>query len=557
MIIQPSLPKKMKRLLLVVFLLQVYACYSQGLVVKNDDKGISLLSYRSLVLYSRDQRIGVPFSAEAHKVIRKGGKQELVWSHQGTITQIPQRNAWKMVYNFGELMNEYQQVKDTLFMTLTITNTSKSDTLAGVNIIPLQFKFPQRPNGFRQYFPYYHYNLDGPTVIPADYGAGKVVLSNEDVAKPVFVGLLDVNNPDGILYKVWVSAVPFNGMQTQGIPNIEDKIAPGKSVRYQLALRFYPSGTPDEKVAVPVVAKYRAHINAKSLWSDRRPLGALYLSSVTKQNPAANPRGWLPWLNISTRSADDIRQLRKEILAFATRSIANLKKINAQGMITWDIEGQEFPHAISYVGSPDKLPQVAPEMDAIADEYFAMFKQAGLKTGICIRPQEFILSKDGKSAVQKDVKDPAIVLIRKIKYARKRWGCTIFYVDSNVDEAGALLDAAFFKKVHEAVPDVLLIPEHQNMKYFEFTAPFEEMRFGGRMVDALTNVTYPSSFFVLTVSEAIFDPAGKRLISDEELKRSLQQGNVFLFRAWYDDEPTNSLVKKLVAEVNYNQKSSK
>jgi hypothetical protein len=77
------------------------------------------------------------------------------------------------------------------------------------------------------------------------------------------------------------------------------------------------------------------------------------------------------------------------------------------------------------------------------------------------------------------------------------------------------------------------------------------------MVDALTNVTYPSSFFVLTVSEAIFDPTGKRLISDEELKKSLQQGNVFMYRAWYEDEPTNSLVKKLVAEVNNNQKTSK
>jgi len=537
--------------------LQVYTCFSQNLIVKNDEKGIGFISYRNQVLLSNEKKIGIPFSTEAYKIARKGGKQEFVWSHLTSLVQTPQRNEWKMVYDFGEITQQYQQVKDTLFISITVTNTSKSDTLSGVNIIPLQLKFPQRPKGFQQFYPYYHYNLDAPTIIPADFGVGKMVLSNEDVVKPVYVGLLDANNPDGSMYKVWVSTVPFNGMQTQGVPNIEDKLAPGKSVRYQLALRFYPSGTPDEQVATPVVVKYRSHNNIKSIWNDRRPLGALFLSSVSKQNPEANPRGWLPSLNISIRTADDIRQLRKEILAYATRSIANLKKMNAQGMITWDIEGQEFPHAISYVGSPDKLPQIAPEMDAIADEYFAMFKQAGLKLGICIRPQEFILSKDGKSAMQKDVKDPAAVLIRKIKYARKRWGCTIFYVDSNVDEGGILLDASVFKKVHEAEPDVLLIPEHQNTRYFEFTAPFEEMRFGGRMVDVLTHATYPSSFFVLTVSEAIFDPTGKRLISDEELKKSLQQGNVFLYRAWYEDEPTNGLVKKLTTEIDNNQKTDR
>jgi hypothetical protein len=224
--------------------------------------------------------------------------------------------------------------------------------------------------------------------------------------------------------------------------------------------------------------------------------------------------------------------------------------MNAQGVITWDIEGQEFPHAISYVGSPDKLAEVAPEMDQIADEYFALFRNAGLKIGICIRPQEFILSKNRISAVQQDVKDPAAVLIRKIQYARKRWGCTLFYIDSNVDDRGILMDAAFFKRVHDAVPDVLLIPEHQNNKYFEFAAPYEEMRMGTTGLDPLVAATYPSGFIVLNTADGFYDASGNRRVSDGVLNKSLQQGNIFLFRCWFDDQPANGIIKKLYSQVH-------
>lgn len=492
-------------------------------------------------------KIGQTFGNEYGKIIRKGGKVDLIWPYIRSTRQ--NGNEWKHIYDFFELLYQYRHVNDTLFFTLTLTNTSKSDTLAGVNFIPFILEFPQRPIGFQPYVPYYHYNLDAPTVISANYKTGKLVLTNEDVGNNVFVGLLDANNPSGKEYKVWVSTIPFNGMVTNGIPNLEKKLAPSQSVTYRLALRFYPDGTPDESVAPTVMAKYRAKTKVQFRWKDRRPVGTLFLSSVAKQNAGENPRGWLPSQRVSVKTGEGLRQLRRDILVFAERSIAILKSMNAQGMITWDIEGQEFPHAISYVGSPDKLLQVAPEMDAIADEYFALFGKAGFKTGICIRPQEFILSKDGTSAVQQNVKDPAATLIRKIRYARARWGCTLFYIDSNVDDRGILMDAAIFKRVHDAIPDVLLIPEHQNTKYFEFTAPYEELRMGTSDLDPLVTASYPTSFFILNTAEGFFDAKGNRRFSDETLKKSLQHGNIFLFRTWFDDQPGNGIIKKLYSEV--------
>jgi hypothetical protein len=525
------------------------------LEVRSDDKGISYLAYNKTELVNTARQIGAGLSAEAHKVTGVGGKEDHYWSHlQSVARKSGQQNQWVYAYNFGDITYGYRQVKDTLFLTITISNHYDAVTLRGVNVIPLQLAFPVRPKGFQPLFPYYHYNLDGPSVIPADFGTGKMVLSNENTQDPLFVGLLDVTSPS-ILYKVWASAIPFNGMSTAGIPNIEEKLAPRQSVTYQLALRFYTPGTSDKVMASnAAVERYRSANKMKFTWNDRRPMGMLVISSVSKQDAAANPRGFMPTEQVTIKTPAGLKQLRQQVMDYARRSVDILKTMNAQGMITWDIEGQEFPHAISYVGSPDQVAKVAPEMDAIADEYFNLFRKAGFKTGVCIRPQEFVLNKDGKWATQKDVKDPASVLIRKIKYAKKRWGCTIFYVDSNVEPSTAMMSSSVFRTVHEAVPDVLLIPEHQDTKYYEYTAPYEEMRFGSRGPEDVIRAGYPAAFQVITVGEAIFDANGKQVIADDVLKNIIRQGNVLLFRAWYQDQPTNNKVKALFDQVQQEKK---
>jgi hypothetical protein len=546
----------MYRIFFLLCILSGGAGICQNLVVRADNNGINFLSYKNTVLLDKSRFIGVPFTTEGFYVTHKNGKKEGFWSYQGAFEPLTDKSGWKYTFNFGNLIYKYKQVFDTLFLDVSITNTSKSDTLLGVNLIPLQFEFPKRPLGFDPQLPYFHYNLDGPSIIPADYSSGKVVLTNEDINNNFFTGWVYDVNAKKMLYKIWVSSVPFNGMQTQGLPNLEKRLAPGQSTNYKIALRFYPSGTSNKAIAPSIIAQYKTKNNKYLNWKDRRPIGSLFLASDAKHDIKNNPRGYLPGgdegKKISIHTQEGLQQLKKQIMEYAQKSITILKGMNAQGMITWDIEGQQFGHPISYVGSPDKLKQAAPEMEAIADEYFSLFKKAGLRTGICIRPQEFIISNNGESAIQKDIKakDIAALLIKKIKYARTRWGCTLFYIDSNFGTDGGLLSPDIFRIVFEAVPDVLLIPEHQNQKYFQYTAPFDEMRFGGRAVDDLTHTAYPSSFFVLTVGEAFFDAKGKRVISDEELKEIIKQGNVLLFRAWYPDEPTNSIIKKLYSEVN-------
>lgn len=534
----------------VVLALYIQPVIARQLKIGGDDNGINYLSYNNTELINRGKDIGWGFGAEAFKVIRKNGKIEYVWSFPASAKRKSStENEWLYKYNFGEMVYACKQQKDTLFLTLTLKNTSLTDTLCGVNMIPLQLGFSQRPLGYHALYPYYHYNLDGPSIISADFGTGKLALSNEEVNKVAFTGLVDVNtHSDAVLYKVWISNIPFNGMNTAGIPPIELRLAPGKSITYKLALRFYPAGTPEQQLAKPVIAAYKSMSPIKFSWPDRRMIGALVISSVSKQDAQANIRGWFPTEKINILTAAGRADLRTKLLAYAKQSVTILKEMNAQGMVTWDIEGQQFPHSISYVGSPDKVKAVAPEMDAIIDEYFSLFRKAGFRTGVCIRPQEFTLNKEGTWAVQKDVRDPAAVLIRKIKYAYKRWGCTLFYIDSNVDSTTALMPAEVFKKVHEAVPYALLIPEHQNVKYHEYTAPYEDMRFGLDHMDEMTKAAYPSGFLVINTAEGLHDVQGNRRVTDEMLKKSLLEGNILMFRAWYYD-PSNPILKKVYEEA--------
>src|SRR5436305_14085156 len=105
-------------------------------------------------------------------------------------------------------------------------------------------------------------------------------------------------------------------------------------------------------------------------------------------------------------------------------------------------------------------------MDYVVDEYFERFRAAGLRSGIGLRPQQFQLTADKRSATQTPMPDPTDLLIQKIAYAKKRWGVTLIYLDSNVNPSDPNpIDASIVQTVAAAFPDCLLIPERSNLRY--------------------------------------------------------------------------------------------
>src|ERR1700730_17038658 len=164
-------------------------------------------------------------------------------------------------------------------------------------------------------------------------------------------------------------------------------IAPGQSKPAPFSLRFSNDLTLTSlQLAPEAYSAFRAAYPQIVNWPDRRPVMAWFISDYTKRS-ATNPRGYLqdPTIDISNTAAFQTR-----VLSQAQGIISQIKArpVQPQGIVIWDLEGQEFIQATTYVGDPRVLSNgYAQEMNGVAGQLFALFKSAGLKVGLTLRPQ--------------------------------------------------------------------------------------------------------------------------------------------------------------------------
>jgi phage FluMu protein Com len=272
-------------------------------------------------------------------------------------------------------------------------------------------------------------------------------------------------------------------------------------------------------------------------WPDRRPVGILFLASHAHAS-ATNPRGWFNDPNLDFTGTNGAARFRQALLDYTDRSLAVLKRAGAQGVIVWDLEGEQFPHKTSFIGDPHQLPRLAPEMDAAADDFFAKLRAAGLRTGLTLRPQKIFYDEAGVPD-QKPVLNEAEILSAKINYAKTRWGTTIYYVDSNY---GLLRpdEPWQFRELAASLPDCLLIPEHTGLPFWAFSAPYLALRHGGSELAARRpRQLFPGAFCALDISDAADDWA--------DITAAQSRGDLLLFRAWFPS-PESALLEKLAPQ---------
>ncbi|BDI29467.1 hypothetical protein CCAX7_15180 [Capsulimonas corticalis] len=460
----------------------------------------------------------------------------------GKQTIDPKARRVTRAYDWGAVSCTATPAAGRVNFDIAISNHS-GDVLSGVLIQLLTLKFPGGVKSFEDGLRTGS-NVDKPTVVGVEYGSGALAAANDDVTQPLYFGLPtgDPKKPDSVfplLAATYRDAVfPSAWMAS---PRIDRPIYPGESAHLHLSLRTGPAGAAPDTLATDVYRKYAAAYPSHLTWKDRRPIGYLNLS-VTVPHPGngKNPRGWFnndPAVDVTTPEGRQALQTR--LLDLADHCIPLLKATDAQGVIIWDIEGQEYPHAMSYVGDPRHLPA---EVDPVADRFFQKFRDAGLRVGVCLRPQKPMKTLYGDIAEQVQVADHLYNLNDKIAYAKKRWGCTLFYVDSNVhfdlgsspsdEKAYELLPARLFQDAATANPDVLLIPEQQTTRYYAYGAPYDELKQDIAATPAAVRRIYPDSFTVISVAT---DTSGGPLDTRRaELIDSVRHGDILLFRAWYE-----------------------
>ena len=154
--------------------------------------------------------------------------------------------------------------------------------------------------------------------------------------------------------------------------------------------------------------------------------------------------------------------------------------------------------------------------------------------------------------MQADVKDQVAEIDAKLTYAEKRWGCTLFYVDSNVDfvrdpndghvTGDPAMAAAGFKTLAEHHPTALLMPEHKTAAYWAYTAPYSEYRLGFTGTPQAVRDAWPKAFSVMQVVDG---PDLKSAESVATLTAAVRHGDVLLFRPWWDDPQSADILAVL------------
>ncbi len=272
-----------------------------------------------------------------------------------------------------------------------------------------------------------------------------------------------------------------------------------------------------------------------------------------------------------------------------------------QGVLIWDFEGDEFVHYLTYVGSPNKIADLAPEMDAVSNQLLSKFINAGYNVGLTLRPSTIktgtvLPSTCNSDPTNVDLRDVFIktdeiypnrgyectstnvwtqagarkpyhqtcalnddVLLsnlrEKVSYAKNRWGVKMFYVDSSVycvASGGSPISFKIFYKLQQEFPDVLFIPENVVYNYWSASAPYMDVRpvasLSGSNTPASARNVYPNAFTTINPIGA-----GKSTLYEgstlfNQLVQAVKDGNILLLDAWYA-EPMNLEVLKIYQQA--------
>ena len=393
-----------------------------------------------------------------------------------------------------------------------------------------------------------------------------IALGNWEVSKPARV---NTDLPTAVGYPITLE--PPNVPEQPKHPIVEAKhleiarrvIAPGATDRFHLSLSFVPPGTEDSQLCLELLSHIAKERPLLLNWPDRRPIGTFFLANAY-QNWPTNPRGWIfgKGKTNDVTTEEGVKEFGDALLAYADRSIPILKEMDAQGVIVWDLEGGEHYHPVTYLADPRSLKQLAPEMDRFADAFFKKFRDAGIKTGLTIRPTRIVPhpTKPGKWT-HAEVPDPAEEMSEKIAYAKKRWGCAIFYLDSNIFNADWItseqkaemknvpfvLPVAMMEELHRRHPDVLIIPEWSTPREHTVTAPYASPNLRQRGTPPLVRAIYPRAFSVAMSNRQALEQDW------ETYSRNVTGGDILLFLAWYND-PGNELVRLIYEEAAIRRK---
>jgi hypothetical protein len=534
------------------------AARSQGLQVSYGAKGVQTLTYNGVTLMDAAAHSEDTFHIWHMKSTDLNGNLvntgQYGWGESNNGTQWnADNNTETYWFQWGSIQTQFVQNGDTLNVVVTETNDPNSGVVFdGAEVDALTLRFPQDPNGFYGYSQY-AITTTGPGVSVADYGQGVVTSVVPDESATVYGGWKSLG---GGAYVPLMATTAPDGLASF-LPRVDRAVHPGETFTYTVSLRFTPEGTAAD--ASDAYASFARTYPSQMTWNDHRLLGTAYLASSPQGSDITqpggfptNPRRYFNDASVDVTTPAGLQAFQNRLLSQAQTNVADARAMDLQGVMTWDIEGEQFPMNTSYVCSPDQIAAVAPEMELpvldqgspyygqrLDDAYFRTMTDAGLRVGVCVRPQQFVLADNGTASQNFLSTNDAVIanLENKIRYANQRWGATMFYVDSTVDVNGGTLDPAIFQKLITDMPGFLFIPEESTPRYYAYTAPFYSFLFHGDLgTPQSVYQYYPNAFGVNLVNDVA---PGTLAQGWQPLFQSVLRGDVLMPHAdfWQDNNP--------------------
>ena len=203
---------------------------------------------------------------------------------------------------------------------------------------------------------------------------------------------------------------------------------------------------------------------------------------------------------------------------------------------------------------------LAPEMDAIADELFAMVKAAGLRVGMTLRPQILTPTPGWNTSVppnrapqpyyqrdlfrpdnSSDVQAYAANIVRKASYAITRWHCDMFYVDSTANRADDPLPFEIWDLVSAALPNTVFFPEETSINDFATVAPLQNDWSDAAIgVNPAAKLIWPGAYNFQLLQNDI----NLTKTPIDEWVSLVREGDILSVSAWYADDQT-TIIKQI------------
>ena len=286
---------------------------------------------------------------------------------------------------------------------------------------------------------------------------------------------------------------------------------------------------------------------------------------------ALNPTAFAAWFNGQVSSV-----------------MSNLARINAQGVVLWDAEGLEFLQPLSYVGAPNHLSDLSPEMNTVIDAGMATIKAGGYKLGVTLRPQHLLYGtslpgtcNNGPSTNYDDVfinltaytypsstrvyhctatntwtatsnngpgfqtdfltNSYASVLAEleaKLSAAVTRWGVSFVYIDSTVWVGGTLYQWDLWQQIRADFPNVAIFPEDNSIEYahWAYTLPYRKAQTFGIGFET------PPSVLNYYSTAASFMDLGNEVTSTNQaaIQDGIAKGDISAVGVWFTNNPEQS-----------------